>query len=390
MQIQLVNNPSELQSLEATWNKLAGDNPFRQFAWAWNWWLAYQNEHRELSVLVCRDDEGHVAGIAPFALDRSLACGRRLLLLGGGEACGDGLSLLIPHGQVSTVTQAVAEWLTTGPGRGRWDLLYLDGVRSDDATLEVLSETLRPCGVSSSSRDDVAQWVVPLPSNWETYLANLGKRTRRRMRQLQTRREQLGTSYELIAAQTRADFDTLFDQLIELHNARWNNVGQKGAFGSARFEKMLRGTALTWLEQGKLVLQVLSIDGQPTAAALGVRHENVVHLYLLGRNPSFDHLQPGWMLNIELLKQAINAGCTGFDFLRGDEPYKVQLGAKRVDQQRLSFFAPGPINRLRALITTSIWSSANARHRMKERERNCSGVLSTRDRGNRAPLAGLG
>ena len=38
--------------------------------------------------------------------------------------------------------------------------------------------------------------------------------------------------------------------------------------------------------------------------------------------------QPGKLINLAILRQAIEHGYRAFDFLRGDEPYKARFGAQ--------------------------------------------------------------
>jgi CelD/BcsL family acetyltransferase involved in cellulose biosynthesis len=51
------------------------------------------------------------------------------------------------------------------------------------------------------------------------------------------------------------------------------------------------------------------------------------YFYLNGFDPAFARYSLGSLLMLDAIRQAIGEGCLEVDFLRGDEPYKAQLGA---------------------------------------------------------------
>ena len=50
-------------------------------------------------------------------------------------------------------------------------------------------------------------------------------------------------------------------------------------------------------------------------------------LYNSSFDPTLAALAPGMVLVWELIERAAGEGCTTFDLLRGDEPYKYRFGA---------------------------------------------------------------
>ena len=74
----------------------------------------------------------------------------------------------------------------------------------------------------------------------------------------------------------------------------------------------------------------MEISGVRVASALCFDFGNVRYLYNSGYNPDYASLSVGLLLKAMCLRQAIEEEMTYFDFLRGDEPYKYDLGAKDV------------------------------------------------------------
>jgi CelD/BcsL family acetyltransferase involved in cellulose biosynthesis len=60
------------------------------------------------------------------------------------------------------------------------------------------------------------------------------------------------------------------------------------------------------------------------------------YYYAGGFNPELSRLSPGTVLTGYAIEDALLAGATTFDFLRGDEPYKYAWGAtNRTNHRRL-------------------------------------------------------
>ncbi|MCA9259801.1 MAG: GNAT family N-acetyltransferase [Planctomycetales bacterium] len=345
----LVTDSDAWDALAVDWDRLAGDVAFRQFAWCRAWWNAYANERRQLAIMVCRDESARIVGIAPFVREASWQRGVALCLLGGGEACGDRLSLLVEPGCESQVVAALCEALHAWRDAWGWDCIYLDGVEADDPLTAALADRMAQSGAHLASRNDAARWAFPLPDTYEGYVAGLGKRMRRFVRQTQRDLERSDYGLEVRRPSSPHETSAMFAQLVELHGMRWQEDDQSGAFASPYFKKFLSEVAQSWFANGSLRLFVLSLDGEPAAAAIGVRTGEVFSAFLLGRNPKFDDVRPGWMLNLAMIASAIDEGANQFDFLRGDEEYKARLGAQPVAQRRLTITAPGPVNGVRVL-----------------------------------------
>ena len=68
--------------------------------------------------------------------------------------------------------------------------------------------------------------------------------------------------------------------------------------------------------------------------------------YLCGNSVEAMHLQPGRIARIGAVRRAIAEGFTGYDFLRGDEPYKKHYRAAPRSTLRAFLSSPRPTARL--------------------------------------------
>ena len=144
-----------------------------------------------------------------------------------------------------------------------------------------------------------------------------------------------------------ADFERAFAILIELHQKRRQSIAEAGCFASPRFTQFHREIAGRFLAAGRLRLTWLELDGRPLAAEYGFTGGKTVFYYQSGFEPELAGEQPGWLSLAVSLRQAIEEGYRGFDFLRGDEPYKASWRAQQRPLVRVRVAGSQPSDRLR-------------------------------------------
>ncbi len=351
MQVQRVNSFEELLPLGERWDALAGECPFRRWTWLSTWWKHYGpkqtdlqhgsrlNSRRELCVLlVCEDQNScgslskdaatqanRLVAIAPCYIERSPVRGSVLRLLGDGEVCSDHLSLLVDHARQKEAVEALAQYLSNQ--FHDWDLLDFTGIEASDANLRNLLATLKKNHCLVQRRDGLSRWALQLPECWEQFLAMLSKSHRKQLRRLE--RGLLNTDRTTWHLVEQPDqFDEAWDALVDLHQRRRKSLGEPGCFASPQFADFHREVARCFLDEQRLRLSWLELDGKPVAAEYQLTGSSVTYAYQGGIDPEQIEQSPGQMSLIRSLQHAIDSGQREFDFLRGDEPYKAHWRAK--------------------------------------------------------------
>jgi CelD/BcsL family acetyltransferase involved in cellulose biosynthesis len=80
---------------------------------------------------------------------------------------------------------------------------------------------------------------------------------------------------------------------------------------------------------------MLSVDGKNAAAVLCFDAGCTLYMYNSGYDPDYSALSVGLLSKALVLRWAIENGKTHLDFLRGNEPYKYDLGARDQNIYRL-------------------------------------------------------
>lgn len=337
MRVHCFRTFDELTPHADDWDRLAGEVPFRTWAWMSCWWRHYGHRpddrgRLQLFVLGVFDDAGRLAGLAPWCLNRTASGGRTLRWLGSGEVCCDYLSILCQPGMTSGVTAALADYLTgyaPGPGRGgpQWDVFDLSGIEAKEPAVLMLAESFADRGCPVHFRRGADCWRLNLPGSWEQYLAMLSKSHRKQVRRLQRKKLDAGRAV-LHTVQCADDLPQAADILVRLHQRRRHALGQRGCFSSPRFAAFHREVMPLLLANGQLQLHWLELDGRPIAAEYHFAAGRVVYAYQAGIEPEALEHEPGRLIMVATVRRAIEQGAQAIDFLRGDEPYKAHFRAK--------------------------------------------------------------
>ncbi len=357
MRVYCFTSLDELTPYADDWERLAAGLPFRGWAWLSNWWRQYgpQNDaealRQRLATLCVFDNDEALIGIAPWYLDCSPIRGRVLRPLGSGEVCSEYLGILCHPGREEAVVESLADFLMqhaldADPDALRWDLLDLDSIDADDREVAALVAHLSGGGCLAHRRPGMDCWRLELPGDWDRYMELLGKKRRRAVRHVE--KGPLDTDRVALHRVERIEeLSVAMEVLVDLHQRRRTALGEAGCFASARFLAFYRQVVPELLRRGQLQFYWLELDGKPVAAEILVVGNGVVYSYQAGIDPAAIEQQPGNMLNVAILRQAIADGCRALDFLRGDEPYKARLGAEPRPTLRFRVAPPRPVARLR-------------------------------------------
>jgi CelD/BcsL family acetyltransferase involved in cellulose biosynthesis len=174
-------------------------------------------------------------------------------------------------------------------------------------------------GLKVSVQEREVTAVLDLPSSHDEYLALLQKKERHEIRRKLRRFEDTCGPPRLIDDSTQGGLTTF----AGMHRAA---SGEKGRFMTQEMETFF--SDLLAVDGARLDLLVDG-RGNTVAASFGFQDERAYYLYNSAFEPDAADASPGLVLIDRLLRRAIGEGLSRFDFLKGDEPYKFRLGARR-------------------------------------------------------------
>jgi len=214
------------------------------------------------------------------------------------------------HSPLGTGTEDLVALLIADLGAMRFDL---DSLPAEAAG--PLAAAFEAVGRPVAWSADEPCWVLELgdadSQGWESLLRSKDRHeVRRKRRRPETAR----------GAPTVATGPEHFDAFVALHRS---SAGDKGDFMTDRME----GFFADLLQLPTARLDVLHLDGEVEAAALGFEDDHGYYLYNSAYDAAQADLSPGLILVDRLITRTARQGKDRFDFLKGVEAYKRRLGA---------------------------------------------------------------
>ena len=327
---RVIRTPGDWNAIGADWDALFAASPQASppldFAWLQGWWRNYGPAYGTGLRIVTVWRGTRLVGALPLYEDRpgGSALGiRRLRLLSTGEAefeetCADYLNALCLPGEEKACLEAMRDCLQ----RLDWDQLELFALPEESP---LLLDGALP-GHARTFLDGICP-VADLAGGFEAYLGRLSANGRQQARRLVREGERAGAAFEIVPTSDAVD---AFDDLVRLHQLRWNAEGQPGVFAAPRFAAFHRDIAREWLPGGGAILARLSLDGQSIAMLYGFITGSRFAFYQSGvrLDGAAPLRSPGNLAHLLLMRLLAEKGVTAYDFLRGVSDYKARLATR--------------------------------------------------------------
>ena len=322
----------ELSRLEPEWREILPRTtlrcPFVSPTWLRIWWDEFA-EGRELMLLSVRRGR-ELVGVAPLMREDAQSGGRyaglrlpgRLSFAGDTQIC-DYMDFTAVAGAEQGVLAAVLRSLSEEP----WQELVLWAIRDDSPTLGALPAICADLGLTVEVELEDVCPRLNLPGSWDEYLAGLKKKDRHELRR-KLRKLPQGGQVGLEVLEAPNEVEAALDDFLRLHGAARS---EKAAFMTERMVRFFRRIVSELAREGLVEMIFLTLDQVRVAAVLCFRAEGELLLYNSGYDPALAGLSVGLLSKALALQRAIEEGRKGFDFLRGAEPYKYDLGAENLN-----------------------------------------------------------
>lgn len=342
MRIEKVTTFSRFAQLKDDWNRLAGDHPLRSWEWAYTW-AETMMPVGELMLLVGIDEADQSVGIAPLYCETHWLRGETVRFLGDGKACTDYTTFLVSPDHSHAFSDEVANWLAQrsvghtltdidsldidSDASLGWDLIKLEGVDQDDVVIHRFMQRMTEHNCFTQSQSDFGCWQLEFDSDWDEYLAGLSKSQRRNV-SLVSRRVLQSEDFTVRTAENIESLEHAMHWFRELHQKRWQSVGEPGVFGDEAFADFLTKVAARLFHRDSLRVLWIEKEGVPIAVDFSFLSTNSSFGYQTGVDPDFRCIELGRALMVAAIRSTHASGRRCFDFLRGDEHYKTRWNAK--------------------------------------------------------------
>jgi len=278
------------------------------------WWQEF-GAGSELYLRAIRQGEKTI-GIAPLLVRERVAS-----IIGSADVC-DYLDFVIAPGMESDFFGVLLDDLKA-KGINHLDLRPL---RPDSTVLTDLVGIARNRGYEVLCQPEDVSLELDLPSTWEEYLATLDKKQRHEVRRKLRRLWEAG-NVEHRCVEVGREVEDYVDIFLKLFSLSREG---KAHFMTPQMESFFRSLAKAMAEIGLLRFGIIELDTQPAAMTMGFDYNDSHYLYNSAYDPQFNYLSVGLLCKVLCLKESIEKGKKKWDFLKGDETYKYQLGGREI------------------------------------------------------------
>jgi len=284
-------------------------------------WLQHYGDLVPHRFVTLQADSRHV-GVALLTQgvdERQQWCSERVWHLGtAGEPDRD--SVVVEYnGLVCTAEHRhlfLQEILAALHGESDWDALQIDGFVAAD---------LPPWMAAGSGwRHDVrlARWINlnAVRDSGRELMAFFGDSTRKGIRQNVRKLGELRFEW----SENVEHAHHIFDDLIQLHQARWTADGQPGCYASRRFTDFHRDLIDRLVPQERLALARIATSDRVLCCSQLIIDRQRALVYQGGRVP--DEIgSPGLVIDFLCMQECLARGYAAFDFMAGDSIHKQRL-----------------------------------------------------------------
>ena len=322
-------------SLRADWDALVDDDPDATIFHTPRYLEVWERMLGERAAPQVRTmhREGRLVGVVAEAHERhgSPTGPTEILRFLGGTEVTDYLGPVARPEDRDDVMAAYADALAADVD---WDELVAGGLAVDTGWPDAVQRHADRVGfeVVEDAVEDVCP-RVDLAGGYEAYLDRLPGKQRHELRRKARKLARDAGELRMV----EVDAGDVVERLDEFFEMAAENESAKAAFFRKEpMREFFRELAREFADERVFRLHLLEVGGRPGAATISLVHGREWGLYNSAFDPTLRMLAPGMVQVGQLIETAAAEGCTVFDLLRGDEPYKYRFGATDRELRRLT------------------------------------------------------
>jgi CelD/BcsL family acetyltransferase involved in cellulose biosynthesis len=334
-------HPEEFATMREEWNDLVDRSPnpsvFLRWEWHYSWWEAY---HLTCETWILRMDmDGVLVGICPLCI-RKIAAIRSLELCSTSDLRPDRMDIIAIPGFENKVYDEMIQYCLKNM---QWDRMICKSITSASVLYKASLLNDAPLGALRIPAD----WcpILSLPESYDSMISRFSKKKRYNI----NRMIRIACNEKGLRFQTTYHSDTLdvlLRTLMDLHLRRAAHKNISSSIDTHHFRTFINNFSARASSAGLLHIYTLRDCGQPVAIVYGLAFKKTFYYYQSGFNPEWEHFSVGRVLLALTIQNAIKLGCAAFDFLKGDEQYKLQWASQKSREFNLCVHRLTPVGLL--------------------------------------------
>ena len=199
--------------------------------------------------------------------------------------------------------------------QSKYKKIIIDSVKFSE--IEEINEKLKSSNLSINIKKKDISVKLDLPVSYRSYIEGLDRKNRHELRRKLRKFEEEFKEYNVKSGSD----ESLFNSFINLHK---NSSEAKMKFMTEDVE----GFFYNILQIDGWSIYQLEVTEIPVASCFCYSNQDIFYLYNSGKNKNYDEFSVGIYLINELISKSIDNNLQTFDFLKGTERYKFNLGGE--------------------------------------------------------------
>lgn len=324
MEAQFIDDLSN-GDLHASWDALLSQTTAAHAQLTHEWlsscWEVFGEDQRLFLIAVT--DGRHIVGIAPLVvrkvIDKAGLELRKLTFVGDGLT--DYHDLLIANEKREEIMRVLLECVIKN--KDRWDAIHFRNVRGDSPNLPIMREALRETSLAFREQINIQSPYLVIDGDWTEYYSALSKSMRSDIRRQSKRLAEMG-KVEFVRLHHVEDVAGVLNTIKSIHVKCRQAQGGASLFANARRFRLASLVAARFSARRALDLAFLKLQDRVIAYYFGFLYDKVVYFWNTGFDPEFSTVSPGKLLLHYGIEDSFRERYRGFDFMVGEEPYKLQ------------------------------------------------------------------
>jgi CelD/BcsL family acetyltransferase involved in cellulose biosynthesis len=314
--------------LKENWNRLleadADANAHLTYEWLKTWWEHFGKSH-ELFILVIKDND-KVIGIAPLMITIQNVLPyiaiKRIEFIGTGIT--DYHNFIISHRHVE-VLETIFNFLKDQD----WHIIKLRQLPSVSKNYGYFQSYLMEKYYHQwqmSLKPTVTCPYIAIEGNSENFFNSLGKNLRYDLKRKIRKLQEVGdVRFECYSGKEN-NLSQLFDDIFSIHSRSWKDKDQRCAFSLEQEVNRKFFQQITTVLGAKDWLRffALFLNNKLIAYICCFTYRNTIYHWNTSFDPDYFRYSVGKILHYYAIENAIGNGFKEFDFMRGEEEYKMK------------------------------------------------------------------
>jgi tetratricopeptide (TPR) repeat protein len=336
MHIDVIENFDGLKAIRGDWDAVYEADPDAHLFLSWEWLAEYLGHYRTVWFVLAAKSSASDARYGAFFpmrlqtnFDRERGFSNELYCAGVWFSDYTGI-LARPEVEEEAVT-GFADYIRR---KLHWSRLTLDHLMMSERRRRLFLRGFKKVDFTQRRlsyvfpHDPIDHGLCPslsLPASWSAYLETLSVNNRQKIRRLLKKVDPSDT-YGITVSEPES-IEKNLAALLDFWKTKWRPKKGEDTDVIARNNMLMLSSAAA---SGRLFLPVFRHGERLVAAHASLidTRKRALLFFITGRDESYREMPAGYLLHAYSIRHAIAQGFATYDFLRGNEAYKYQFGAR--------------------------------------------------------------